>query len=85
LTSPDDRRKALEMLDEDMANGARARELALLHGEGLTTLQTGDVSLLVRVMALTVAKAAAGTWLTVSATRNANGSCSLAMSLNSQC
>jgi len=39
LTSPDDRRKALEILDEGMANGARARELALLLGVGLTTLQ----------------------------------------------
>ena len=39
MTSPDDRRKALEILDEGMANGARARELALLLGVGLTTLQ----------------------------------------------
>jgi hypothetical protein len=39
LTSPDDRRKALDILDEGMANGARARELALLLGVGLTTLQ----------------------------------------------
>ena len=29
MTSPDDRRKALEILDEGMAKGARARELAL--------------------------------------------------------
>jgi putative transposase len=39
LTSPDDRRKALEILDEGVANGARARDLALLLGVGLTTLQ----------------------------------------------
>ena len=39
MTSPDDRRKALEILDEGMANGARARELAMLLGVGLTTLQ----------------------------------------------
>ena len=39
MTSPDDRRKALEILEEGMANGARARELALLLGVGLTTLQ----------------------------------------------
>jgi len=39
LTSPDDHRKALEILDEGVANGARARELALLLGVGLTTLQ----------------------------------------------
>ena len=39
MTSPDDRRKALEILDEGRANGARARELALLLGVGLTTLQ----------------------------------------------
>jgi transposase len=39
LTSPNDRRKALEILDEGMANGARARQLALLLGVGLTTLQ----------------------------------------------
>jgi putative transposase len=29
----------LEILDEGMANGARARELAMLLGVGLTTLQ----------------------------------------------
>ena len=39
MTSPDDRRKALEILDEGVANGARARELALLLGVGLSTLQ----------------------------------------------
>ena len=39
MTSPDDRRKALEILDEGMAHGARASELALLLGVGLTTLQ----------------------------------------------
>ena len=39
MTSPDDRRKALEIIDEGMANGARAREPALLLGVGLTTLQ----------------------------------------------
>lgn len=39
MTSLDDRRKALEILDEGMTNGARARELALLFGVGLTTLQ----------------------------------------------
>jgi len=39
LTSPDDRRKALEILDEGVGNGPRARELALLLGVGLTTLQ----------------------------------------------
>ncbi len=39
LTSPDDRRKALEILDEVIADGARAHELAVLLGVGLTTLQ----------------------------------------------
>ena len=39
MTSPDDRRKALEILDEGIINGARARELALLLGVGLSTLQ----------------------------------------------
>jgi len=39
LTSSDDCRKALEILDEGVANGARARELALLRGMGLTNLQ----------------------------------------------
>jgi len=39
LTSPDDRRKALEIFEEGIASGARARELALLLGVGLTTLQ----------------------------------------------
>jgi len=39
LTSPDDRRKALQILDQGMAHGARASELARLLGLGLTTLQ----------------------------------------------
>jgi transposase InsO family protein len=39
LTSPDDRRKALQILDEGIADGARAVELARLLGVGLTTLQ----------------------------------------------
>ena len=39
MTSPDDRRNALETLDEGIANGARARELAMLLGVGLTTLR----------------------------------------------
>jgi transposase len=39
LTSPDERLKTLEILDEGMANGAQTRELALLLGVGLTTLQ----------------------------------------------
>jgi len=39
LTSPDDRRKALQILDEGMADGASGRQLALLLGVGLTTLQ----------------------------------------------
>jgi transposase InsO family protein len=48
LTSPEDRRKALEILDAGMAAGARACRLAELFGVGLTTLQrwrrqfTGD-------------------------------------------
>jgi hypothetical protein len=39
LTSPTDRQKALQILDEGMAEGARAYELARLLGVGLTTLQ----------------------------------------------
>jgi len=39
LTSPADRRKALEVLDGAVAAGARAREVAALLGVGLTTLQ----------------------------------------------
>ena len=39
MTSPDERRKALEILDEGIANGDRACELAMLLGVGLTTLQ----------------------------------------------
>ena len=39
MTSPDDRQKALQILDEGVADGARASELALLLGVGLTTLQ----------------------------------------------
>ena len=39
MTSPEDRRKALEILDAGMAAGARACKLAELLGVGLTTLQ----------------------------------------------
>jgi len=39
LTSPEDGKKALQILEEGMAAGARAQELALLYGVGLTTLQ----------------------------------------------
>jgi transposase len=39
LTSPEDRRKDLEMLAAGMAAGARAGKLAELLGVGLTTLQ----------------------------------------------
>ena len=39
MTAPEDRRKALEILDEAVAAGARAREVAVLLGVGLTTLQ----------------------------------------------
>jgi transposase InsO family protein len=39
LTSPVDRRRALEILDAGLAAGARARELATLLGVGLSTLQ----------------------------------------------
>jgi hypothetical protein len=38
LTSPDDRQKALEILDENIANGALVVDLALLLGVELTTL-----------------------------------------------
>ena len=75
MSSPDDRRKALESLDEGMANSARARELALLLGVGLTTLQRWRRQVLVTVMASTAARAAAGTWLTASVRKNANGFC----------
>jgi transposase-like protein len=39
LTSPDDRRQALKILNEGLAAGARASELAKLLGLGLSTLQ----------------------------------------------
>jgi transposase InsO family protein len=39
LTSPEDRLKALEILDATVAAGARAREVAALLGMGLRTLQ----------------------------------------------
>ena len=39
LTSPADRQKALQILPEGIAAGARASELAKLMGVGLTTLQ----------------------------------------------
>jgi hypothetical protein len=66
--------KALEILDEGMANVVLARELALLLGVGVTTLKRWRRRL-VTVMASTVARGAAGTWLTASVRRNANGSC----------
>jgi transposase-like protein len=74
LTSPDDRRKALEILDEGMANGALARELALLLGVGLTTLQRWRRQFAGDGDASTVARAATATSLTASVRRNANGS-----------
>ncbi|PZV23865.1 MAG: hypothetical protein DCF18_04915 [Cyanobium sp.] len=39
LTCPGDRRKALQILDEGIVDGASAHELAVLLGVGLTTLQ----------------------------------------------
>ncbi len=39
MTSPEDRRKALVLLDATVAAGAQAREVAALLGVGLTTLQ----------------------------------------------
>ena len=39
LISPDDRRKALQILEEGITDGARGQELALLLGVGLSTLQ----------------------------------------------
>lgn len=39
LTSPEDRRKALVVLDATVAAGAQARDVAALLGVGLTTLQ----------------------------------------------
>ena len=39
MTSPGDRRKALEILDGAVAAGARAREVAALLGVALRTLQ----------------------------------------------
>jgi len=65
----------LEILDEGMANGARARELALLLGVGLTTLQrwrrpfAGDGDGVDR------RKGSYRPWHTASVRRNANGSC----------
>ena len=39
MTSPEDRRKALEILDATVAAGARAREVSALLGVALRTLQ----------------------------------------------
>ena len=39
MTPSDDRRKALKILYEGIADGARAHELAVLVGVGFTTLQ----------------------------------------------
>jgi putative transposase len=39
VTSPANRRKDIDILDEGMAHGARARELALILSAGLSTLQ----------------------------------------------
>ena len=89
MTSPCDGKKALQILDEGMGAGARAQELALLLGVGLSTLQrwrrqfTGAGSSLVPLIALTRAKAANAMLGTVSAKKNAIGSCSSATSPNS--
>ena len=39
LTCPGDRRKGLQILDDGIADGARAHQLAVLLGVGLATLQ----------------------------------------------
>ena len=57
-----------------MAAGARAQDLALLLGT--STCSVGASSSLVTVMASTSAKAATAMLRTVSAKKNANGSCS---------
>lgn len=83
LTPLDDRRKALGILDEGIAAGARATELARLLGVGLSSLQrrgrvfagNGD-----RIIAV---KAASAWFLTDSRTRSARGSCSPASSRSS--
>jgi hypothetical protein len=69
LTSPDDRKKALQILDEGIADGARGHEL----GVGLTTLQRCAANSPVMVMASIAAKAAIAMWRIASARRNANG------------
>jgi len=74
LSSLADRRKDMEIVDGDMANDARAHELALLLSVGLTTLQrwrhqfAGDGDGVNRRMTATA------TWLTDSVRSTANGS-----------
>jgi transposase-like protein len=75
LTSPDDRRKALDILDEGMANGARARELALLLGVGLTTLQRWRRQFVGDGDGVDRRKGSPAMWHTASVRRNADGSC----------
>jgi hypothetical protein len=45
LTSPYDRRKALKILDEGMANNARVNEMVRLLSVGLTTLQSSRMQI----------------------------------------
>ncbi|WP_158217008.1 hypothetical protein [Synechococcus sp. 8F6] len=55
MTSPTDRQKALQILDEGIEGGARASELARLLGVGLTTLQLSRVKPLGRLASIKLA------------------------------
>ena len=65
----------MQILDEGMADGARTRELALLLGVGLTTLQRWRRQFAGDGDGIDRRKGSAATSLIASAKKNANGSC----------
>jgi hypothetical protein len=82
LTTPDDRRKALGILDDVIANGVRARELALRLFAGPTTLQRRLCQTLNDGYCRTGIGEAPARPLIASAALNLIGYCSSATSVN---
>ncbi len=74
MTSIDNGRTTLEILDEDITNGARTFRLVLQIGVGLPRCSAGTGSLLERLLELTVARADTATSLTRSARKNVKSS-----------
>jgi len=75
INVPDDRRNALQILDEGMADGARGRQLALLFGVVLSTLQRWRSQYAGEGDEMTAARCATAMWRTVSVRRSGNGFC----------